>query len=203
MAVAGLRERKKAATRLAISRAALKVAVERGVNGLTTDAIAEAADVAPRTFRNYFASKEDALLYVLDEFERRLVEALRLRDPAEPVLDSLEAAVIAIIESAETELSDWIAVSRMIVLHPTLRAHYAATYDHTANTMLNEIAQRTGTDPAVDVYPRIVCHSTYTVLRATLEMHADGGGTRSQVPDAIRRGFTHVRSGLAQPALQS
>src|SRR5258707_297546 len=130
MSETSLRERKKAATRLAISRAALKLALASGANSLTGDAIAEAANVAPRTVRNYFPSKEDALLYVLDDFERRVVESLRGRDVAEPVLDSFEAAMLEVVESSGEELEDWLAVTRIVVQHPTLRAHFVANSDY-------------------------------------------------------------------------
>jgi AcrR family transcriptional regulator len=161
MAEPGLRERKKAATRLAISRAALKLAIEGGLNSLTGDAIADAANVAPRTFRNYFPSKEDALLYILVEFERSIVEAFQDQDNTAPVLDSLEAALVAVIESSAAELDDWLAVTRIVVLHPTLRAHYAANYNVNSSDLLDEIARRTETNPAVDMYPRVVSLSAF------------------------------------------
>lgn len=58
----GLRERKRLATRRAIQRAALQVVRERGLDGATVDEMARVADVSPRTFFNYFPSKEDAIL---------------------------------------------------------------------------------------------------------------------------------------------
>lgn len=58
----GLRERKRLATRRAIQRAALEVVRDRGLDGATVDEIARIADVSPRTFFNYFAAKEDAIL---------------------------------------------------------------------------------------------------------------------------------------------
>jgi AcrR family transcriptional regulator len=58
----GLRERKRRATRLAIQQAALRIAIEDGLGAVTVDEISRRADVSPRTFFNYFPSKEQAIL---------------------------------------------------------------------------------------------------------------------------------------------
>ena len=58
----GLRERKRLATRRAIQRAVIELVAERGLEGTTVDEISRVADISPRTFFNYFASKEEALL---------------------------------------------------------------------------------------------------------------------------------------------
>ncbi|TFD32682.1 TetR/AcrR family transcriptional regulator [Cryobacterium cryoconiti] len=58
----GLRERKRLATRRAIQRAVLTLSCQRGLEKVTVEEISREADVSPRTFFNYFPSKDAALV---------------------------------------------------------------------------------------------------------------------------------------------
>jgi len=60
--VIGLRERKRLATRRAIQFATLELVANQGLDNVTVDEISRVADVSPRTFFNYFPSKEEALI---------------------------------------------------------------------------------------------------------------------------------------------
>ena len=73
----GLRERKRRATRTAITSAARALTSEKGLNGYTVEEVCEAAGISRRTFFNYFPAKEDAIIghaeddvpaEVIDEF---------------------------------------------------------------------------------------------------------------------------------------
>lgn len=90
----GRRERKKAETRQRIRRAALALARQRGVARATVDDISEAADVSPRTFFNYFASKEDALVADTHELADRLHAAIVGRPADEDALQVLRQAML-------------------------------------------------------------------------------------------------------------
>ena len=63
----GLRERKRAATRSAITAAARALTAERGLNGYTVEEVCERADISRRTFFNYFPAKEDAVIGHADD----------------------------------------------------------------------------------------------------------------------------------------
>ena len=61
-AAPGLRERNRVRRTRRVERAALELALEHGVDAVTVDMICEASDVSPRTYFNYFGTKEGALL---------------------------------------------------------------------------------------------------------------------------------------------
>jgi AcrR family transcriptional regulator len=60
--ILGLRDRKRIETRGRIVDAARSLALEHDIDRTTIEAIAARADISPRTFFNYFDSKEDAVL---------------------------------------------------------------------------------------------------------------------------------------------
>jgi AcrR family transcriptional regulator len=76
--VAGLRERKKRATRNAIRDAAMKLFAGQGFGRTTIDQIAEAADVSRATVFSYFPTKEEIVFgeagAAIDELATRLRE---------------------------------------------------------------------------------------------------------------------------------
>jgi AcrR family transcriptional regulator len=89
----GLRERKKQRTRQQIIEAAMGLFAERGYHATTIADIAEAADVAPRTFFSYFPSKEAVVFHDADRDMEALADALRNRLPGENAFDALRRFV--------------------------------------------------------------------------------------------------------------
>jgi AcrR family transcriptional regulator len=87
----GLRELKKEQTRGAIADAAFRLFAERGFQATTVADIAEAAQIATRTFFAYFPSKEDVVFFDFDERFAALSARLLGRDPAEDTFAALRA----------------------------------------------------------------------------------------------------------------
>jgi AcrR family transcriptional regulator len=114
-----LRERKKVETWTAIHVAAATLAQQRGLELATVEAIAESAGVSPRTFFNYFPSKEDAVLGlrepVLDP-----AEAAKLTG-AEDLLGQIVLVLVAVVRSALGD-SDNVRRRELLNRHPQLFA---------------------------------------------------------------------------------
>src|SRR3954466_6445048 len=89
----GRRERKKLQTHQALATAARELALAGGLEGLTVEDIADAADVSVRTFFNYFSCKEGARAggepAVLEELGAELEE----RPADESPLEALKAVL--------------------------------------------------------------------------------------------------------------
>jgi AcrR family transcriptional regulator len=91
--VAGLREWKKARTRLAIADVATRLFVERGFEEVTVADIAAAAEVSVKTIFNYFSSKEELFFDRADEVIGAIADAVIDRAPGTTVLGALRAVL--------------------------------------------------------------------------------------------------------------
>lgn len=90
----GLRAAKKRRAREAMHRAALELVADRGASAVTVEMIAERAGVSPRTFFNYWETKEAAILGFDPERAVRAVQLLSERPLDEPPHVSLRAVVL-------------------------------------------------------------------------------------------------------------
>ncbi|MGV0745273.1 TetR/AcrR family transcriptional regulator [Mycolicibacterium sp. XJ870] len=79
-AVPGLRERKKQRTRATLIDAAVELCNRQGFEQTTVDQIAAVAEVSPRTFSRYFATKDAVVLAFIDE----VVEMVAVELAAQP-----------------------------------------------------------------------------------------------------------------------
>ena len=91
----GLRERKKLAVRQALGSAALRLAVERGLENVTVEDITAEADVSLRTFGNYFSSKYEAICAIGTDRARRISATLLARPADEPLWEAMAGAMLA------------------------------------------------------------------------------------------------------------
>jgi AcrR family transcriptional regulator len=190
----GLRERKKVETRQALARAAMQLAVERGLENVRVEDITDAVNVSRRTFTNYFTSKEEAIASLNADRAAGAAEALRDRPAGESLADSLAEAFAAQHEAATRMYRERIAPLRMMVSSPALIGEYLKTLVEAEEPLARVIAERTGADPQRDLYPRVLAAAVTAAVRAATG-HWMANGATGSLPDLIRQAVRQVACG--------
>jgi len=158
----GLRERKKAATREALHNAAVHLALACGIESLTVEAIADAAFVSRRTFSNYFANKEQALMHHDRMRAVRLVELVRAR----PAKESPRTALLRATAQLHAEYPDVPeARYRQLRLHPALLSELAAAYAAVERDLAEAVERRLPDRPDRVLCARMLASAFLVVLR--------------------------------------
>ena len=193
----GLRERKKRETRATLSRAAMRLCVQRGWDDVSLADIAEAADVSERTFRNYFASKAEAIAATHLERALRTADELRARPPDEPLWDALTASVLAQFDgTTDIQPTAWLAGVRRVFAEPAVQGEILKANAAAQEELARAIAERTGLDLERDVYPRLLA-SVVGAASGTAIGH--WFGNEDSVVPHIRSALDQVRAGLPLP----
>jgi len=199
-----LRERKKLATRRLLRRAALDLVAERGLANVTVEDIAEAADVSPRTFFNYFPSKEAALFGGDPERAVELRERVATGAPGKSALDALRVVLAQDSEEMADELrslggdpADWLRRMKMARTDPHVRAAHAAQMAMIERAIAEGLAARLGTDQETDPYPGVLAAAAVGVVRACLTFWAGTGGA-SPLGQLIDQAFEALANGLPE-----
>lgn len=118
----GLRERKKEQTKRDLFAHALRLFSEKGYEATTVDDIAAAANVAPRTFFRYFATKEDLFALGQAQEDETLRTTLAARKPGEDDVSLLERAFNAMLKLDHIDPRQSGRMMALVLETPSLRA---------------------------------------------------------------------------------
>ncbi|WP_165969800.1 TetR/AcrR family transcriptional regulator [Nonomuraea terrae] len=200
--VAGRRERKKQATRAALREAALRLSLRHGVENVTVEQIAEEADIALRTFFNYFSSKEEAVVASVSSAAQELITQFRARPRTETVLRAFREAVMAVMNESDTASRDHIRALRLIRSTPTLVPQQLAVLAAQERALAEAIAERVGlpvASPRDSIYPVVCAAAVLTSLRVVLDRWLQQSADPDQPPDmtALSRQFDAAIGELA------
>ena len=161
------RAARRAQTELALRTAALDLAEQRGFDGFTVDEVAQRAGVSPRTFFNYFPTKEAAVL----ADPRPVLEAMSAAvadRPDAPLLEAIRAAITAFLTvstSSDRHVRRELAlIEDQVPLRIALLTHYCA-YERTLG---RAIAERMGTTVEADPLPLVLAAAAVGVARIVL-----------------------------------
>ena len=169
----GLRERKKLAVRSALGSAAIRLAVQRGLENVTIEDITAEADVSVRTFGNYFSSKYEAICSLGTDRARRIGAELLARPDREPLWDALVNAVLAHYEGADAAPDrEWLAGLKLVLTAPAIRGEYLKVNSEMQRALAEAIAARTGTDMQQDMYPEILAGAVIAATQVAVRRWA-------------------------------
>ncbi len=194
----GLRERKKLATRAALHQAALQLVAEHGLDHVSIDDIAERADVSPRTFFNYFSSKDDAVLGLDPDASARQVAAFHARPADETPVRALRAVAREQAQEMATETDLWPLRLTVIDSPPVLLGRLAAVFGEGERAVADAIAERTGTRAGTDAYPTLLAGVAGVAMRTALHRWLASDFVAA-LPDLVDEAWDALEAGLPAP----
>lgn len=192
------RRAKKRLTRHNLRLAALRLVDAHGLDGVTTDEIAQAAGVSTRTFFNYFPTKESALVGVDSELADEVLAAIVARPAEESPLTAVRQAYLefAAVTAADRDL--WALRIQVVRANPGLGAQvfgHTTTWDRRVTAA---IAERTGRDQHHDPYPALVATVANAARRSAVHAWA-GSDSDTPLAEAIAAAFDLLAAGLPEP----
>jgi AcrR family transcriptional regulator len=184
-----LRTRKKAATRQSLHEAALRLAMAYGLDGVTVEDIADEAGVSRRTFSNYFANKEDAILHSDRERTRRLLSLLAVRPAGERPWLAMRRAAADLYRDRVIPDPEWVEQLRLLRRHPSLLARQASDQMALERELAAVLVER-GHDTDEEM-ARLMAVTYLAVTRTAAVLWLEGGGEEA-FPEVVDRLLNRV-----------
>ena len=193
------RDQQKEQTRLDLALAAFDLATEHGLAGVRVPQIAAMTGVSPRTFNNYFASKEAAIVWPTTRRASRLAANLDDRPPEESLTDALAAAVASMYEQDEVDglPSGWLHGFRALVARePALHGEYLKAGAAAEVALAGAIARRTGAEEG-QLEPQVLAAVVAGAEQAAVRYWVRQAKPSSTLPDVVRTAVAMAVRGMA------
>jgi AcrR family transcriptional regulator len=182
------RDQQKEETRLDLAIAAFELARADGLANVRVPQIAEAAGVSPRTFNNYFPSKEAAIVWPTTLRGARLASDLAERPADEPLADALVASVTGLYgPKGQDGLPDgWLDGFRALAAaEPALHGEYLKAMATGERALAGAIAQRSAA--AADALEPLVLAAVVVAAERAAVLHwFRQAEPRSPLVDVVR-----------------
>ncbi|WP_211877605.1 TetR/AcrR family transcriptional regulator [Pseudarthrobacter albicanus] len=200
----GLRGRKRAATRTAITAVARSLTAERGLNGYTVEEVCERAGISRRTFFNYFPSKEDAIIgHADDAFPADVVEDF-LRGAASPpgeisatLFQDLVTLMLRMSERMSSSEEETRQLIRVIQKEPQLMLRVIGVSEEREADFSRLLAAREGVPPDHPVV-RMAVALVGGIARKSSMAYFSAGNTRPY-RDLLLENIAAARTLFSQP----
>lgn len=201
----GRRERKKLETREALQQAARRLFTEQGYDATTVKEIADAADVAERTFFRYFAAKEDLLLPDLVSRFQAFERATAARPAGEPPLTAIrEAAIEVFCDPGAAMLS--VLRPHAEALDPVIAARLTRAFLDSEDRLAAVLAARAGAEQertAAGTWAAVVAKAAMAAARVAFRAALTGGPAANpaggRLAGELRSAFAILQDGCRPP----
>ena len=173
------REQNRQATWVAIHATAVELVLSVGLAGATADSIAETASVSRRTFFNYFATKEDAVLGTgaprLSDDELAAFAAATASPAPGDEFGAVVRLMTAAVRSVFDDLPSFtLEHRRLLKRHPELLARIDAHVREAEDLVRGALAQRTPAQSSGADADRALVLLAGAVMRFAFAPDADG-----------------------------
>lgn len=196
----GLRELKKQMTHDAIAQAAFRLTLEKGLDHVTIEEIAREAIVSPRTFSNYFSSKEEAVVSAGSEDPQEFLPAFHEALEHAPPLKAL-CQVLSDFYGSRTQeqLDRSVQLLSLVERYPSLLQCHVARFAAIEAELREAVAKDTGTDAEADMYPWLMAAAGMASLQAALRLWAPSGRGADHLVHLLQDAFNQFSAGLPVP----
>lgn len=191
-----LRERKKVACRAALQRAALELTLEHdSIDTVTVDAIAARAGISPRTFFNYYPTKESALFKAYigrrEELAQEILDWPGDDAPARVITEVLLRNALA----ADAEIA--VMLKKVLAQHPDLVGQSMVSAI-AINRAISEAAYERADVTDLETRLRLgqLTTALSSVLRVTIGFHWYHDRRPEDLPGALRDAAERTLAGL-------
>ncbi len=193
----GLRERKKLERRRCIEAAAIDLFETTDFDGTTIEDIAAKADIAPRTFFYYFATKEDV---VLADYAARLeliIDELGRQPEGDGPWAALRASFLVVATDYSAERHQLVRRFAIMAENPSVYARSLQLQAGWEEALAEALAGRIGTDN--DIEARLMAAAALACMRSSLQ-HWLLTGHKTPLPELIEDCFDRLAHGLGAKA---
>jgi len=187
-----LRDRQRAQIRADIRRSAFRLFIERGYDAVTTEEIATAAGVSPRTFFRHVPTKEELLLAPVRHGGAEVVLLLEQRKTAESPDEALANAIIARTRSfGEADTEEW---REALLVAPDLlnKLRFHTPADRERATEI--IAERMDTNPDADIRPGLLVQLAFAAADFAFQQWVRQSAARKPLDRYVVEALDAVKS---------
>jgi AcrR family transcriptional regulator len=192
-APSGMWARKKQETRQTLQRVSLQLVLERGLDGVTVDEISSAAGVSPRTFANYFTSKDEALTGDGPcVFDPAMLADIATGAAALDPLPQVHALLSASVTEADGRWEEMRQRRQLQERYPALMARLLGRFASLEDELTGALARRAGVDAQSEIGPRLLAAVSITTLRVAFIRWTEQDSQRS-FGAYLEEAFTQLR----------